>query len=267
MNRIARLMGLAALVLVTSSGLTYAQPTDAEVPAAREVAEGDLPSGWDVLDREIEAIGGEERYLKIKNFVATGIFSMPAMGINGPIVRTELAPDKLHMLIQFGGMGEMQQATDGTVAWAIPPGGDTPQKLEGEDGQQMIERAQFYNRVHPRKLYESAKVTGTESVNGEPCYRVSLVTKEGTNSLSYYNIESGLMVKSMARSTPEAETFDTVVEFSDFRDIDGIVHAFVMKQSVQGNEFTITFESIEHDAEIDQSIFSMPKPQIPEGEI
>jgi len=247
-------------------------PADAPAKAPEAIkapAQGELPSGWAVLDRDVEASGGVDAFMKIKNFVANGAFSMPAMGIEGSIVRTQSAPGNLYMHIDLGAMGEVVQATDGETAWTIQPGSTGAVILQGEQAQEMIANAKFYDRVHPREEYESAEVVGVEDVDvdGTACYRVNLKEKTGKTSVSFYAVESGHQIRIMSRSSPEAESFDVVIELSDFRDVDGLVHPFTMKQAVQGNEFTITFDSYEHDVTIDDSIFAPPEAEVPEGEI
>lgn len=267
MNRSAARLTLPALALTLFAGAALAQPADAPAKVAQPADAAELPSGWDVLDRAVEASGGVDTYMKIKNFVAKGSFSMPAMGIQGTISRTQAAPGKLYMRIDLGDMGEVVQATDGETAWMIQPGMTEPVVLPDEQAQDMIESARFYVRVQPREKYESAEVVGVEDVNGDACYRVNLKEKGGKGSVGFYSVESGHQLKSMSRSNPEAESFDVVVELSDFREVDGLVHPFAMKQRVQTNEFSMTFESFEHDATIDDSIFSPPAAEVPEGEI
>lgn len=267
MNRIARLSTLAALGLAASTGAVYAQPAQPEAPATKVVAESNLPDGWTVLDRAVEAGGGVDNIMKVKNFVAKGSFTMPAMGVNGTITRTQAAPNKMHMYIDLGGMGAVIQATNGKSAWMLQPGMQEPMVLEGEQAQEMIQNAGFYDRAAPRDEYESAEVVGVENVNDTPCYRLNLKSKAGKTTVAFYSVESGHQLKNMSRSNPASEAFDVVIELSDFREVDGLVHAFTLKQKVQSNEFTIQFESYEHDTEIDDSVFSPPAAEIPEGEI
>lgn len=270
MNHLAARFTLPALALTLFAGTALAQPADAPAKtpqATKAPAEGEMPSGWDVLDRAVEAGGGVDNIMKIKNSVAKGSFTMPAMGVNGTITRTQAAPAKMHMYIDLGGMGTVIQATDGESAWMLQPGMQEPMVLEGEQAQDMIQNAGFYDRAKPRDEYESAEVVGIEDVNGTPCYRLDLKDKAGKSGVSFYSVESGHMLKNMSRSNPASESFDVVIERSDFREVDGVVYAFTMKQKVQSNEFTIQFESYEHDTAIDESVFSPPAAEVPEGEI
>ena len=79
MNRLAARLTLPALMLTLTAGAAFAQPADAPVkvaPPTKAPDAAELPSGWDVLDRAVEASGGVDNYMKIKNFVAKGSFSM-----------------------------------------------------------------------------------------------------------------------------------------------------------------------------------------------
>lgn len=253
---VALLAGLAAV-----PSLSLAQDAPAQ-PVSQ-----DLPSGWEVLEHFAKARGGAERYLELKNFVARGTFSMEAMGFSGPITMTEAAPDKLHMHIELNAMMQMTQATDGEVAWAIAPGSSDPVIMEGPQAEQMLDRAAFHDEVRPRERFESAEVVGIENVEGKACYRVNLRTKSGQDSVDFFSVDTGLRVKTMQRTSPAAETFDSVSLFFDWEEIDGIWHPMTIRQQNQGQEFVIRFDSIEHDAELDMSMFSPPAPETPAGEI
>jgi len=256
----------ASVVLLGALAGLPASASTLPTPSAQPAGE-DLPSGWEVLEHFAEARGGAERYLKIKNFVARGTFSMEAMGFSGPITMTEAAPDKLHMHIELNAMMQMTQATDGEVAWGIAPGSSDPVIMEGPQAEQMLDRAAFHDEVRPRERYESAEVVGVEDVEGKACYRVNLRTKSGQDSVDFFSVDTGLRVKTMQRTSPAAETFDSVSLFFDWEEIDGVWHPMTIRQRNQGQEFVIRFDSIEHDAELDMSMFSPPAPETPAGEI
>ncbi|MFG0305015.1 MAG: hypothetical protein ACF8Q5_02235 [Phycisphaerales bacterium JB040] len=257
----ASVVMLGALAGLPASARTLA------TPAAQPAGE-DLPSGWEVLETYVKARGGAERYLELEAIRAVGKFSMEMpMAMEGEVVRTEAAPNMIHMSIELGGMGTMVQATDGEVAWAIQPGSTEPVILQGEMAQQMLRRANFHDIVRPRERYESATVVGIEDVEGKPSYRVDLVDKHGESSVGFYSVETGLQTKAMSRTSPNAEQFDQTSWFFDWKEIDGVMHPMTIRQQNQGNEFYIRFDSVEHDPELDRSIFSPPVPETPAGEI
>ncbi|MEO1534230.1 MAG: hypothetical protein AAFS11_01530 [Planctomycetota bacterium] len=247
-----------AAMLLMSAGLSMPAVAQAGAPAeAAATAAADLPDGFEILERHVEAIGGAEAGKTLKGVRMTGALAMPAMGMSGSIVISAAPPAKQLLEISITGFGSMVQGTDGEKAWASQPGGQ-PVMVPEPQAAAMIEGANFEARYQPRKRYESATTTGTETMDGTEVYVVELVTKTGEESVGFYSVETGLQHAEKTRIAPGSETFGNEVTFLDYKDYDGMKFAATMKMVQQGFAQEITFEKVELNPEFDAGTFDAP---------
>lgn len=253
-HKIKLTLALAAALL---SGHSLAQEEDKKSPTTHSSA--DLPDGYAVLDRYVEAIGGVEANKAVTGVQMVGTFDMPAMGITGNLTINMQAPNKRVMVIDVTGFGAIHQGTDGTVAWTTMQPGTPPTMLEGEELQEQIEDADFYSRINPRETYTSAENVGVFTHGDVKVYKVKLVDKGGTHSEALYEVESGLLRKQSFKETPESVAFATETEFNDYRPLnDKIRMPYELAVSSPQFEQTITFTAITLDPDFAEGTFDAP---------
>jgi hypothetical protein len=102
---------------------------------------------------------------------------------------------------------------------------------------------------------------GTDKVGDRDVYLLISKPKAGTAVRTYIDAESYLAVRTIVKvPVPQLGTdLDQVIEFSHFRDVDGIKIPFQIKQSSALQTITISLTKVEHNKEIDPAMFSKPK--------
>lgn len=247
-------LALAAALL---SGHTAAQDEDKTTTTTH--ASADMPDGFAVLEKHVEAIGGVEANTEIKGVQMIGSFSMPAMGLGGSIDIKMQEPNMRVMDIMVDGMGAIKQGTDGKVAWTTQMPGTPPTMLKDEEAQAQIDDADFYGRVKPREQYTSAETVGEFTFDDKKVYKVKLVDKAGNHSEGLYEIESGLLRKQSFKGSADATGFTTETEFNDYREIkNGIKMPHQLVVSSPQFEQVITFTEIKVDPEFPSGTFDAP---------
>ena len=90
-----------------------------------------------------------------------------------------------------------------------------------------------------------------------------LVPKAGPPIRVYIDADTFMLVRtSITVNVPQlGGDIEQVVEFSDFRDVDGIKVPFITKSTNPAQTVTGTMKSITHNAEIDDASFSRPAGQ------
>ncbi|MGP1273094.1 MAG: hypothetical protein ACTS22_07155 [Phycisphaerales bacterium] len=250
--------GLAGLVMAAGLvGVAGAQ--DGTAPAeTQERATAELPDGFVLLEKHLEASGGAEAGLALEGVRMAGSFSMPAMGINGEITISFKAPSMQIIEINLGAMGAMVQGTDGTVAWASPQPGLEPEVVTGPQAEQLLQQGRFKDRYAPRELYTEAVTVAKDEIDGEPYYRVELKDKNGEESVALFHAGTGLQHKEMTRVAPNAPTFASEVTFLDYRTVDGLVFPFKMVIAQGPMEQEVVFTEIEVNPDYAEGAFSPP---------
>jgi outer membrane lipoprotein-sorting protein len=220
-------------------------------------AADDLPKAETILDKYVAVTGGKEAYQKHHNEVSKGSFSMAAMGLKGDVVSYRAEPDKSFTEIDLGGMGKMREGSEGNVYWSLNAMMG-PHVKEGPEKSQAQISSKFNAEVNWRDVFKEAKTVGTDKVDGKDCYKVQLTPSEGSPITQCYDKDSGFMVKmTMTAQTPMGDqTVDSYA--TDYRKEGDVMMPHSIKQSVAGQEFVITIDSVAFNAEIPADKFALP---------
>lgn len=263
MNR-RRCWNPALFTMLLAAGPALAQPPAApEAPPpppapAAAVADAELPPAQSILDRYVEATGGRAAYEKITTRSSTGKFEMPAMGLSGDLRLDQAAPDKFRITINMPGLGLIDSGTNGAIAWSTDMM-TGPRLIEGEEREQLMRGAIFNADLHAAEIYEKLETTAIEAVDGRDCYRVVLTPRTGSPVTSYYDKETGLIVKSNVVQQSNMGEIAAETYFSGWQDVDGVKQAHVITQKIMGMEQRLVFSKIEQNIEIPPDRFEPPE--------
>ena len=119
--------------------------------------------------------------------------------------------------------------------------------------------------VDPQRLHvvvwlpsAEVKVIGEEKVEGKDCYKVEAVTPEKETIISYYDKNSGLLLKLITPvETPQGKITTTSV-VSDYKKVDGVLMPFKMVTRILTQEVAIEFTSHEANVKIPMNRFQVP---------
>ena len=227
------------------------------VAGALARAADDLPKAETILDRYVEVTGGKAAYEKRKSDVTTGTLELTAMGLKGAMTAYHAAPDKSYTEIEFPGLGKVQEGSNGTVAWQLSAM-QGPHLKEGDERATSLLMAKYNGDAAWRDLYKTVETAGVDSVDGKPCYNVTLTPKEGAASSRCYDKASGLMTKAVI--TMKGPTGEITVEgyASDYRKEGDILVPHKVIQKTMGQEFTITIDSVKPNVDIPAEKFAVP---------
>jgi outer membrane lipoprotein-sorting protein len=225
--------------------------------APRLLAADDLPKAETILDKYIEVTGGKAAYEKNHSEITTGTMEFTAMGLKGKVTAWRAEPDKAYTQIELEGIGKMTDGSDGKVAWASNAM-QGPRIKEGAEKAQALLEARFNSELKWREVFKTAETKGMEQVDGKDCYKVVLTPAEGPAMTQYYDKESGLLAKFVLTTAGPMGEIQVESVPSDYRKEDGILMPHKMKQSVAGQEFTMTIDSVTHNPDIPKDRFDLP---------
>jgi hypothetical protein len=237
-----------------------AQAAPATTPQAQTAtADAALPSGREVIDRFVKAIGGREAVLSHKSMHVVGKYEVPASGLAGDMeIFTATNPNRAVQRVTIPGVGEVVQGFDGERGWSINPM-TGPMLQQGKELEQAKLDADFYNELRESKNYKSITTVEKTTFEGKPCYKVSLVRNDGTEDFDYYEVETGLRVGSVqTRETPMGTITSTNVE-GGYRKFGNLLQPTSLVAKVMGVEQKITVSSIEYDT-VPPTAFDLPAP-------
>jgi hypothetical protein len=216
-----------------------------------------LPPASEILARNIEARGGEAAMRRHRHVTWKGNFAMPGMGLEGPIVVHSSAPNLFHISIEAPGVGTITQGFDGKVGWSDNPM-TGPTLNTGKELELTEITSDFYADLNYDEHFSKIETVGREDHAGEPCYKVALTTKGGTELFNYYSVASGLMVGTNGNlPTPMGEIF-VETESGEYKKFDGVLYPTRSVQKAMGAEQVLTLTDPDF-SDIDPSIYALPE--------
>jgi zinc protease len=244
------------------SAKAAAAPASTTQAAGATQATAAMPTGEQVLDRYVQAIGGRAAWMKLNSRVSKGTIEIPAMdNLKGTLEIHEKAPNSMLAVISLGG-GAFEQGFDGTTAWSNNPR-DGLRVLTGGELDDARREADFYHPLDLRKNYSKLTVTGIVRVNEHDTYALEAAREKGAPDKMYFDVQSGLLVRSVnQRYTPDGLTeFQADVE--DYTALDGVKLPFTVRQSGGGSAFVIHFTDVQHNLQLADAQFAKPPGEPP----
>ncbi len=212
-----------------------------------------------ILDRMVEAAGGEERLRGIRSMRSRATMSL--MGIQGKVEVIQATGGRSWTRADLGAIGETFQVTDGEKAWSLDPfqGG---KDLTGEERAVAIRTARIDAAAAWREMH--AKVEIVERLTEEDG-REAIVLRytphegDGQPATAHVDAKTFLPYRTQTRVHTSMGDLDTSSEILEYAEFAGIPFPKVTRSRVGGAEFTTTVESVELDVEVDPGLFVKPK--------
>ena len=236
--------GLALAVLLVMGALTG--------PALA----GDLPPAEKVIAKYTEAIGGEA-LAKVKNSSAEAEFEMPMQGVYASAQEFWVSPNTFYFKIDLASMGvpDYEAGVVDGVAWQAHPMSGTT-RLSGDEGAAALRRAALNPFEGWQKHFETAETVAEEVVGEKTCYKVVLTPAEGAPLSSFFDKETGLLVRQELTGDTGSRTITTL---DDYQETQGIRSPRTIE--TRGSQsYVLRYTSVAYDVDdIPEDTFELPE--------
>ena len=221
----------------------------------------------EIIERSLTAIGGRAALSKVTSRVSTGTITVATPGgdVTGTVELYNKAPNKSRSLVKIDlsnfGLGQVtqDQRFNGTTGYAI----DTLNGNREITGDQLeVMRSTTFPT--PLLQYKEAgarvELLGKEKVGDRDAYVLRFTPRTGPASRMFFDAETYMLLKSVVTvNVPQlGSDLEQAVEFSDYRDVDGVKVAFRARSTSQIQSLTIALTKVEQNTPIDDSVFSKP---------
>lgn len=260
MNRLRFVSVVCGGVFIGCVGVaSFAKPPAAPTkPAVAQGAKEALPSGDSIMKKYVDAIGGAA-WAKINTMTGSGTVSVASQGVEGTFTMAAKAPAKIVLKQSIGSLGESTMATDGTTAWSTDPFTGT-RTLAGPELTQITTQAVMGLRPDQWKtVYTKAETLGVEKVNSAPAYKVRLTTKSGETSLQYFDVKSGLQVRTDETVISPQGKLPVTSYYADYRVQQGVKMPYSVKQVMGPAEVQTLIKDVKFNVPVDDTQFAQPK--------
>lgn|GEM_PF-849827 len=213
-----------------------------------------IPTIEQILDKYVEAIGGEAANKKLITRVIKGTFEIPGAGVIGSIEYEAMAPNKLRTTLQGqtknGARFELLTGFDGVIAWEFNLTSTSHRRPSDAELTAKSRNAEFYREIKLKELYPKMTLKGEQKVGGRAVYVIEATPAEGNSERWYFDVQTGLLVRLN-------ETF-----FDDYREVDGVKLPFSLRTSSGAGPFIAKFDEIRHNVPIEEARFKDPDPAL-----
>jgi hypothetical protein len=229
------------------------------VLAATPLAQGGaqtaaLPTIDQVLDKYIAGSGGRPALEKITSAQAKGTIQIPDANLSGTIELIQKAPNLASTVVELPGIGRQREVFDGTSGWSDDPMNGVREK-SGVELAEARRGATFGRELKMKTLYQTMNVKGRERVGTRDAIVVEAVPAEGSPVKMFFDAENGLLLKQTGtRQTPQGP-LEVEVTFEDYRPVDGVQHAFTIRQATSLFSAVIQLSEIKHNVPVDDAVF------------
>jgi outer membrane lipoprotein-sorting protein len=215
----------------------------------------------EILAKNAEAKGGMEKLRTVQSLRFTGKMNMG--GMEAPFSMSKKRPEMMKIEFTFQGMTG-SQAYDGTTGWMIMPfyGKKDPEAMSGDMLKDFKEQADFDGpTVDYAKKGHKVELLGQGEVEGTPAYKIKLTTKDGSESVIFYDAETFLEVKVEAKRKIQGQEVEGETTFGNYQEVEGFLFPFSIEMKAKGAPAgqAITFEKVEINPALEDASFKMPE--------
>lgn len=219
-------------------------------------AQGTLPSGREVVNKFIQAMGGQAVVLAQSGRHMTGTFSIPAQGMSGTLDIYGQPPNKMVARVTITGIGDITSGYDGTTAWAVNPMMG-PMVLDSLQEHQTRQQADFYSSLYRDDHIRSLETVADTTFEGAAAYKVKVTTTWDETYHEFFDKQSGLMLGSQRTQASPMGSIEFVTTVSDWRKVEGMLVPFKSVQRMMGIEQIVTIDSVQV-TNVPDSVFVLP---------
>lgn len=208
----------------------------------------------DVINNYIKAIGGKAALDKVENIKTDLTLSASGQSFDATILQKK-SPNKFKLTLSMMGQAFQQQIYDGTNGAMIQQG--QTMKLEGKQLDGLKEQAIMFPELDYLNGDYELELKGIEQIDGNDAYKLIVIAPSGNKVTEYYNVESGLKIRSIGVLESPQGNITQTTDYSEYKDAGGILMPHVMQQSMGPQNIKMTIKDVKVNGGIDDAAFEI----------
>ncbi|HED38033.1 MAG TPA: hypothetical protein ENI76_07300 [Ignavibacteria bacterium] len=232
---------ISVIVLLTSINIVFAQDK-----------KGDSTTVKQVIEKYITAIGGRDSLANIKD--KTTVLRGSVSGIDVSMVIYQKLPDKIKQEINAGAVNQVIKY-DGKKAMMTV--GENSRELTGSTLEGLRYEAMLNFILKLDELKVGLKLLGKVKVDNKDAYEVEMKYPSGNIRKEFYDVKSGLKVKSSKTINTPQGSFAQTSYYGDYKPVAGVKYPFSIKQTVGPQSLDFKVSSIKINTGLKDSKFKV----------
>lgn len=196
----------------------YAAPVEENAGAAAKTT----VTPAQVIDSYVKALGGKEALSKVTTVLATGKMEVMGQSLNATL--KQMSPNKEVMEISMGGQTVMKMMYDGTTGYQLQMG----QKQDMDENELNRKKAVkgIFEQVYYQESGYKLEVKGMEKSGAANVYVLAVIPPAGGGTrMEYYDVNSGLLLKTVETREEGGTQISQTTEFSDYKKVGNVLFA------------------------------------------
>jgi hypothetical protein len=217
-----------------------------------------LPSGTTIIEKYIDAIGGQNAIDRITSCIMRGRLAT-ASGLTGTYETEQVPPDNGYESITTT-RGGRERAINQRAGWEKSSFGVID--LLGQQLSDARLSLPLLLDIGLKREYSELEVSGKEKIDNSDVYLVDATRKDEKRERLYFDAESGLLVRRITFAPTMIGIIPEQIDLSDYREIQGVKFPFTVRVSTaDSNNPTTTrsFEDVEINVPVASSKFQKPE--------
>jgi len=155
-------------------------------------------------------------------------------------------PNKYASIMSMNGNVMQQQAFNGERGIMKGFGGE--KEILGDDLENLKVDATLNAELKYAELGVKLNLEAIESIEGKDAYKIKVVNPTGETTFEFFDLESGLRILSKQNIVVPQGEFTQMENFSDYREVEGILYPYTIKISgIQNLVLKVDSISINND--------------------
>jgi len=213
---------------------------------------------YEVLEKHIVAMGGEEAIRALETTYTEGILILENTGLSGEVKVWRQRPNLERQEVDLGFVKTIT-GDNGTTSWVVDANGKARLLRDNATLNRrrlQLLRSELEHRDPSSEIFD-VTFQGVEKVDDSSCYVLRTTnTLNDDVEVEYINHKTYLVDKSVTTSPDGEET----VRFSDYQEHGGVMHAFVteIESLPVGQRSRFEIVQLETNVPVDMSLFEPP---------
>jgi photosynthetic reaction center cytochrome c subunit len=207
-----------------------------------------------IIEKYVSALGGADALRRVTSRAMTG--SILAVGRQTPIEVLTKAPNKRVSITHSSG-GDSFTAFDGIALWIGNTGRPASQMSDAESRGSALD-SEFYFALRLRELYPQLRRGRPEAVAGADCEVLNGTSTAYPSVQLYFDKSTGLLVRMVRYAETPLGRIPTQIDYSDYRETDGVKTPFRWTLSRATGRFTIQMATIKINQPLEDARFAKP---------
>ena len=213
------------------------------------------PSADQLMDKYLQAIGGVDALAKISSRVEKGNL-VGADGRKTPVDIYLKGTDK-RVMITHTANGDRSTGYNGSSGWTVG-GNGAPRDMAALDLEGAQLEDDLYLATHVKQIYSQWRAGRPDKIGDKDVYVLNGTAQGHVPVRLYIDQQSGMLLRMMHFTETPVGRLPAQVDFSDYRDQDGVKVPYKMVMARPGTKTTLELDQVQQNAAVDDSKFTKP---------